>query len=190
MAVVNLDSIQQWIDTGRLDPSKPITPRELIRSGAAGWRPRDGIKLLARGKEALKTPVHIVVSRASAAAIEAIEAAGGRVVTRFYTKASIKRLVHGTSVHSEEPLPVGAAHVDAVLERHRRASGHVYRLPDPTSRWDMEYYRDPAHRGYLSGQLKVGESPSLYFKVPAPKKVVYTSSRAKDRAEEEADKLF
>ena len=41
-----------------------------------------------------------------------------------------------------------------------------YRLADPTSRRDFEYYRDHAHRGYLSPMVKEGESPSLYFKVP------------------------
>lgn len=41
-----------------------------------------------------------------------------------------------------------------------------YRLPDATSRKDIEYYRDPAHRGYLSHLVKQGESPSLFFKVP------------------------
>lgn len=46
------------------------------------------------------------------------------------------------------------------------AKKYPYRLPDPTSRKDIEYYRDPAHRGYLSHLLGKGESPSLFFKVP------------------------
>ena len=41
---------------------------------------------------------------------------------------------------------------------------YKYRLPDATSRRDIEYYRDPAHRGYLAYTVKKGESPSLYFK--------------------------
>jgi large subunit ribosomal protein L15 len=39
-----------------------------------------------------------------------------------------------------------------------------YRLPDPTKRRDIEYYRDPAHRGYLSHLLKGSEGPSLFFR--------------------------
>ncbi|KAK5260725.1 YmL10 [Exophiala xenobiotica] len=35
MAPVNLDKIQNWIDQGRLNPSKPITLVELCRSGLA-----------------------------------------------------------------------------------------------------------------------------------------------------------
>jgi len=41
-----------------------------------------------------------------------------------------------------------------------------YRLPDPASRKDIEYYRDPAHRGYLSYQVAAGHGPSLFFKTP------------------------
>ena len=39
-----------------------------------------------------------------------------------------------------------------------------FRLPDPTKRKDIEYYRDPAHRGYLSHLLKPLEGPSLFFR--------------------------
>ncbi|KAI1123216.1 ribosomal protein L18e/L15P [Nemania abortiva] len=164
MSEVNLDKLQEWIDAGRIDPTKPITPKELVQSNLVGTI-KDGIKLLGRGADALKQPVDIMVSRASAAAIEGVEKAGGKIVTRYYTKESIKRLVEGKSINTGTPLPTGAEHVEPVLEEVRR-KGFFYRLPDPTSRWDIEYYRDPAHRGYLSHTLKPGESPSLYFKVP------------------------
>ncbi len=102
MSEVNLDRIQAWIDAGRLDPAKPITPKELIQSGLVGTI-KDGIKILARGKETLKTPVEILVSRASTSAIDAIEAAGGKVVTRYYTKQSLKWLLQGKSISSSTP---------------------------------------------------------------------------------------
>ncbi|KAI0976357.1 ribosomal protein L18e/L15P [Xylaria arbuscula] len=164
MSEVNLDKLQEWVDAGRIDPTQPITPKELIQSNLVGTI-KDGIKLLARGADTLKQPVDIMVSRASAAAIDAVEKAGGKIVTRYYTKQAIKRLVEGKSVNTGLPLPTGAEHVEPVLAAVRQ-SGFFYRLPDPTSRWDMEYYRDPAHRGYLSHLLQPGESPSLYFKVP------------------------
>ena len=188
MAVVNLDRLQSWIDAGRLDPTKKITPRELIKSGIMGRTIKDGITLLARGKTSLRTPVDIIVSRASEAAIEAVEAAGGKIVTRYFTKESLKRLAAGESVITDKPLPVGAEHVDAVLEQ-ARSGPHYYRLPDPTGRWDIEYYRDPAHRGYLSHQLAAGESPSLYFKVPGEEKKVF-ASKAKQQEQVDGDKLF
>ncbi|KAK7911259.1 hypothetical protein PG985_013740 [Apiospora marii] len=167
MSEVNLDKLQDWIDAGRIDPTQQITPKELIQSNLIGSI-KDGIKLLGRGAEVLKQPIDIIVSRASASAIDAVEKAGGKIVTRYYTKQSIKRLVQGKSVNTDLPLPYGAEHVQPVLEQVRKA-GFFYRLPDPTSRWDVEYYRDPAHRGYLSHQLHPGESPSLFFKVPPSK---------------------
>ncbi|ODA77037.1 hypothetical protein RJ55_07554 [Drechmeria coniospora] len=169
MAEVNLDKIQDWINQGRLDPTKQITPKELIESKLLG-SVKDGVKILSRGSECLKQPIDVMVSRASAGAIEAIEAAGGKVVTRYYTKLAIKRLLTGESINTQKPLPVGKEHVEPALAEARKAPFR-YRLPDPTSRADIEYYRDPAHRGYLSYQLAPGQSPSLYFKVPGEKKI-------------------
>lgn len=113
----------------------------------------------------MKQSINITVSRASAKAIEAIEAAGGKVVTRYYTEQAIRNLVRGKSVNTDKPLPVGAKFVKPALENLRKTP-YLYRLPDPTGRWQIEYYRDPAHRGYLSHQLSKGESPSLFFRVP------------------------
>ncbi|KAL2156978.1 hypothetical protein VTH06DRAFT_1114, partial [Thermothelomyces fergusii] len=162
---------------------------ELIRSGIAGSTIKDGIKLLARGGDKLKTRVDIVVSRASAAAIQAVEAAGGRIVTRYYTKEALRRLVRGESVNTDKPLPVGPEHVESVLAQVRAAKKYYYRLPDPTSREDIEYYRDPAHRGYLSHTLQPGESPSLFFKVPGTE-AAKAKPMSKEKAEELASRLF
>lgn len=187
MSVVNIDRLQEWIDAGRLDPTKPITPKELILSGIVGKSLKDGIKLLGRGEEKLKTPVEIFVSRASNSAIRAVEAAGGKITTRFYTRESLQRLVRGESIHTDKPLPVGPEHVESVLEQARQAKKHYYRLPDPTSRWDIEYYRDPAHRGYLSYSLQPGESPSLYFKVPGAKAIHAQTKTKAAKAQDELD---
>lgn len=168
---------------------QPITPKELIRSRLIGNIP-DGIKLLAHGRydkvtgPILKQPIDIMVSRASAEAIKAIEAAGGTVVTRYYTKEAIRNILKGKAVNTGEPLPVGPEFVQPVLQK-ARAGPYLYRLPDPVSRWHIEYYRDPAHRGYLSHQLKPGESPSLFFKVPGE---VVKKKAAKVKKQEVGDK--
>jgi hypothetical protein len=164
MSIANLDQIQEWIDLGRLDVSQRITPKELIQCGIVG-KVTDGVKLLARGKGELKTPIDIMVSRASSEAIKAVEAAGGKIVTRHYTKQAIKWLIEGKAVSSDTPLPHGAEHVEAALAEARE-KGFKRRLPDPIGRRAIEYYRDPAHRGYLSHLLKPGETPSLYYRVP------------------------
>jgi large subunit ribosomal protein L15 len=48
MSPINLDRIQSWIDQGRLDPSQPITMKELAKSRCLHGVKRHGVKLLAR----------------------------------------------------------------------------------------------------------------------------------------------
>lgn len=48
MSPVNLDTIQSWIDQGRLDPSATITMRELSKSRCIHGVKRHGVKLLGR----------------------------------------------------------------------------------------------------------------------------------------------
>ncbi|KAI9716257.1 MAG: hypothetical protein M1812_005482 [Candelaria pacifica] len=172
MSPVNLDRLQSWIDQGRLDPNKTITMKELNESRCIHGV-KDGVKLLARGAEQLKTPMNIIVSRASAAAIKAIEDAGGKVTTRFYTPFSIRRVLRGQS----NPAIDSPSNFTTVTDQ---ASPFQFRMPDPTSRKDIEYYRDRAHRGYLSHLVPEGEGPSLFFKTPGKSKVVRkkSSSRA------------
>lgn len=50
MSPLNLDRLQQWIDQGRIDPSKPITMKELHQSRCLHGV-KDGVKLLARVSE-------------------------------------------------------------------------------------------------------------------------------------------
>lgn len=194
MAEINLTRLQLWIDAGRIDASKPIGPKELIRSRLVSRVP-DGIKLLAHGRfdkpkggdgSILKQPINITASRASASAIKAIEAAGGTVVTRYYTREAIRNLLSGKAVNTTEPLPVGPQFVKPILEKVREGP-YQYRLPDPVGRWYIEYYRDPAHRGYLSHQLKPGESPSLYYKVP---EAVVKKRKASKKKQERSDTLL
>ncbi|CAG7932805.1 unnamed protein product [Penicillium olsonii] len=175
MATVNLDRVQYWIDQGRLSPRAPITMKELYNSGCIS-RPIDGVKILGDGASALKQPIHVVASRASASAIAAIEAAGGSVTTRYYTPSSIRRILDGkthTFLSGQWARESGSEELyrmaqvgpnkkvwPSVIERNHKA----FRLPDPTKRRDIEYYRDPAHRGYLAHLLKPSEGPSLFFR--------------------------
>ncbi|BCR86301.1 mitochondrial 54S ribosomal protein uL15m [Aspergillus chevalieri] len=183
LAPANLDRIQEWIDQGRIDPTRPITVRELAQSRCI-HQPKEGVKLLGRGGEGiLKQPIHIVVSRASASAIAAVEAAGGSVTTRFYTRSAIVRIMNRemhpfvsmawTTKSGSEDLhkAEGAEGAEALTESNiMKEMGFQYRLPDPTKRRDIEYYRDPAHRGYLSHLLKPMEGPSLFFRSPVGRK--------------------
>ena len=75
-AHINLDRVQEAIDAGKLDAASVIDSKALIESGALR-RERDGVRLLARGQ--VKAKLNFKVAKASAAAIKAIEAAGGSV---------------------------------------------------------------------------------------------------------------
>ncbi|MCJ1310097.1 YmL10 [Agyrium rufum] len=198
LVTLPLTRIQSWIQQKRLNPSFPITVRELAQSRCCNETTR-GIKLLATStpfrkmssvatvdsdNPPLSVPINIIVSRASKAAIAAVEALGGTVTTRFYTPNSIKRILKGRtdpveSLGSNKVISGGdvaaANGEDGVISQSimesesvaaPRKPGFHYRLPDPTSRKDIEYYRDPAHRGYLNYQVPEGHGPSLFFKTP------------------------
>lgn len=91
---LNISRLAKWIQDGRINPAQPITAYELVRSGCIS-SPRDGIKLLAKHDDgsSLDLPVTVIVSRASERAIAAIERAGGQVVTRYYTRSSLSRVM-------------------------------------------------------------------------------------------------
>ena len=159
MQTLNLSKLQDWVNQGRLDPSKPITIKELRQSRCVS-NVKDGVKLLAKGSEDLSAPLNVVISRASAKAIAAVEAAGGSVTTRYYTAFAVRSISQGKMdpIHSlQSRINVGE---DTPIKSFSN------RLPDPTSRKDIEYYRDPAHRGYLSHLVPKGHGPSLFFRTP------------------------
>lgn len=48
-----------------------------------------------QGAEQFKTPIYVVVSRASKSAIEAIEKRGGKVVCKYYNALALQDCVEG-----------------------------------------------------------------------------------------------
>lgn len=75
-AVVNIGTVQKAIDDGRLNGTEVITAEVLVAAGLV--RPtRDGVRLLAKG--VITGKVSFDVAGASAAAVAAVEAAGGSV---------------------------------------------------------------------------------------------------------------
>ncbi len=73
-AVVNLGLIQKFIDDGKIDIKADITEDALIASGLVR-RKKDGIRVLAKGDFTAKAT--IIVTGASAGAVEAVSKAGG-----------------------------------------------------------------------------------------------------------------
>ncbi len=78
-APVNLVAIDKAIAAGRIDAATPITEETLRAAGLVRGGKVRGIRLLAMGE--VSKPLAITVSGASAAAIAAVEAAGGSVTT-------------------------------------------------------------------------------------------------------------
>jgi large subunit ribosomal protein L15 len=76
MSWINLGVLQNAIDNKKIDPKAEVTEDALVAAGVIR-RKKDGVRLLARGE--LKTKVNITISGASAAAVAAVEKAGGAV---------------------------------------------------------------------------------------------------------------
>ncbi|WP_431298424.1 50S ribosomal protein L15 [Tabrizicola sp. BL-A-41-H6] len=73
-AVINLGLIEKFIGLGKLDAKAEINEDALVAAGLTSDK-RDGIRILNKG--AITTKVTLVVTGASAAAVEAVAAAGG-----------------------------------------------------------------------------------------------------------------
>ena len=78
-AVVNLGLIEKFIGLGKLDAKAEITEDVLVAAGLTTNK-RDGIRILNKG--AITSKVTLVVTGASAAAVEAVKAAGGSLTVK------------------------------------------------------------------------------------------------------------
>lgn len=133
MEPLNVGMIQDYIDMGRLDvhPEQTLTIKDLCSAGILTQsRIKHGVKLLADGSDRLKSPINIEVSRASTAAIAAIEAVGGTITTVHYNRLALKALL---KPHRFDIIP-------------KRAR------PPPKL---MPYYTSYENRGYLSPQVQL-----------------------------------
>lgn len=125
---VNLDKIQHYIDNKRIDPSKPITMKEIYDAGILRKVTGGGVKIIGGGAEKLRQPITISATRASDSAISRIEELGGNYTAQYYTKDGLRTLVRP----------------EVVLERF----GRIPLRAKPISRKNVEYYRDAENRGY------------------------------------------
>ena len=77
-APVNLGALNRALESGRLQADAPVTEEALRAAGLVrGGKAPLGVRLLAKGE--ISRAVHITVTGASAAAVAAVEAAGGSV---------------------------------------------------------------------------------------------------------------
>jgi large subunit ribosomal protein L15 len=78
-AVLNLGALEAACESGKLDAKQPITEAMLAEAGVVHLSKLNGVRLLAKGT--ITRAVTIEVSGASAAAVAAVEQAGGSVKT-------------------------------------------------------------------------------------------------------------
>lgn len=74
--IVSLATVQAALEAGKLAKDAVVTVETLV-SGGVLRRPKDGVRLLADGE--LKSAISFEIAGASAAAIAAVEKAGGKV---------------------------------------------------------------------------------------------------------------
>jgi len=135
MVPLNVGTLQDYIDMGRLTPPSgdedPLTMKDLVDAGVTKRSAvKYGIKLLGKGKERLRTPVKIEISRASEGAIKAVEAVGGEITTVHYNRLALRALLKPEKF-------------DIIPKRAR---------PPPKL---MQYYTDDDKRGYLSSKVEL-----------------------------------
>jgi large subunit ribosomal protein L15 len=78
-APLNLGALEAAFEAGKLDAASPITEASLAEAGIVRLGKVNGVRLLAKG--AITRAITIEVSGASAAAVAAVEQAGGKVTT-------------------------------------------------------------------------------------------------------------
>lgn len=127
-AEISLGKLAAMVAAGRLDPSKPITMRELYRAKAADGV-KAGVKILGTGSEKLEVPLHITATRATEQAISRIEELGGSFKAQYYSRLGLRALTRP----------------EATLRKYARLPLRAR----PTSRRTIEFYRDPEARGYM-----------------------------------------
>jgi large subunit ribosomal protein L15 len=124
-----LGKIAKLINAGKIDSSELITMKTLKDTGAIGKQIKDGIRLMGRGAEEIKWPIHLEVSRTTARAKAAVEAAGGTVRLVYYNNLGFRALLKPEWFAKKGRLLPKAARPPP---KQRDKVDSIGRLPAPT----------------------------------------------------------
>ncbi|KAK1300255.1 hypothetical protein QJS10_CPB13g01422 [Acorus calamus] len=126
---VGLGKIAKLINEGIIDSSELITMKTLKESGAIGKQIKDGVRLMGRGAEEIKWPIHLEVSRVTVRAKEAVEAVGGSVRRVYYNKLGFRALLNPEWFEKKGRLLPKAARPPP---KQKDKVDSIGRLPAPT----------------------------------------------------------
>ncbi|XP_020283121.1 39S ribosomal protein L15, mitochondrial [Pseudomyrmex gracilis] len=136
---LSLKNLQMFIDTNRLDISKPIDLISLINTGLYDINLKHkhaGVHLTDEGAECFKAKVNIEVQWASEPVIAAIERNGGVITNAYYDMISLEAITNVEQFFSRgEPIP--------------------RRFLPPTD--CLKFYSSAATRGYLADPEKISQ---------------------------------
>ncbi|KAK2582510.1 hypothetical protein KPH14_004808 [Odynerus spinipes] len=136
---LSLQQLQMFIDTNRLDTSKPIDLASIINTGLYGFKinwKHAGVHLTDEGADLFKAKVNIEVQWASEPVIAAIERNGGVITTAYYDPNCLFALQDTEKfLHRGDPIP--------------------RRLLPPAD--CLEYYSSATARGYLADPEKISQ---------------------------------
>ncbi|KAJ0242103.1 Ribosomal protein L18e/L15 superfamily protein [Hirschfeldia incana] len=126
---VGLGKIAKLINAGQIDSHELITMKTLKDVGAIGKQIEDGVRLMGRGADEIKWPLHFEVSRVTVRAKEVVEAAGGSVRRVYYNKLGFRALLKPEWFAKKERLLPKAARPPPKQQDRVDSIG---RLPAPT----------------------------------------------------------
>ncbi|KAL4650061.1 hypothetical protein ACB092_01G059800 [Castanea dentata] len=126
---VGLGKIAKLINAGKIDSSELITMKTLKDTGAIGKQIKDGVRLMGRGAEQIKWPIHLEISRVTVRAKEAVEAAGGSIRRVYYNKLGFRALLKPEWFEKKGRLLPKAARPPP---KQRDKVDSIGRLPAPT----------------------------------------------------------
>lgn len=136
---LSLNQLQMFIDTNRVDQSKPIDLVTLINTGLYNFKilwKHSGVHLTDEGADEFKAKVNIEVQWASEPVIAAIERNGGVITTSYYDPHSLFAMQDVDQFFTTgNPIP--------------------RRMLPPTD--CLEYYSSAATRGYLANPEEVSK---------------------------------
>lgn len=136
---LSLTQLQLMIETNRLDTTQPIDLVAIINTGLYRIKPDEhqfGINLTDDGVDIFKAKLNLEVQWASEQVIAAIERNGGVITTAYYDQHCLQAMINTTKFF-ERGVPIPR------------------RMIPPQDA--IDYYTNPANRGYLADPEKISE---------------------------------